>query len=293
MLERNPYTQALLRLRGRDLGVWHEPLFDVDLGAPPLDPVWLGKIDDKRNLPDFSRFVSDKLRTKDWAVYNAYCQALHFANEVPLEAFIKSANDNRHVTWGDLYQNSAEYRGQVIPIQGRLLRVREFDAPRALQIEGIKHVYEGWIMGPTKNSNPFVVLFPDLPKDKTSPTGVLEPAEELHRKATFYGYYFKKYRYPVQLGSGANVRTEDRDTAMLIGPPPILTDAADNATGAVLSLSMRMVGILFGLGTAVLVLLIFLHWWFHRGDRRLRAQLDRLRAAQAMKMLEKEDEPPP
>ena len=288
VLERNPYTQAVLRIRGRNPGVWHEnPLFDVNLGAPPLDPDWLAKIDDKRNLPNLGRFIGEEQESQDRAVYKAYCQAVRFAARVPIEAFIKSADENKYVTWGHLYQKSADYRGKVIPLQGRLLRVRQLDAPLALQAEDIKFVYEGWILGPTKNSYPFVVIFPNLPKDKTSPTGVLEPAEDLNRKVTFFGYHFKKYRYPVQIGFGANVRTEEHTTALLIGPAPILADSADSVTGTVWSMSIKL---LFVFGAGVLVLLFFLHWWFRRGDRSFRAQLDRLRAAQAMEALEKENQ---
>ena len=293
VIEHNPFTQALLRIRGWEKGVWHEPLYDVNLGAPPLDPDWLAKIDDKRNLPNFGRFIDDERRSQDWAVYNVYCQALRFAAQIPIEAFIKSAAENKNVTWGHLYQNPGDFRGKVIPIQGRLLRVRQLDAPRGLQEKGIHHVYEGWILGPTKNSYPFVVIFPDLPKDKTSPTGVLEPNEDLNRKATFYGYFFKKYRYPVQLGSGANVHTEERDTALLIGPAPILADAADNATGTVLAMSMRWWPLCLSSPRRCWCCCFSCTGGSAAVTATFRSQLDRLRSTQAMETLENEDEPPP
>ena len=90
----------------------------------------------------------------------------------------------------------------------------------------IRNVYEGWIEGPTKNAPLFWVVMPAAPEDKDDPTGELKPAEEMNRPVKFYGYFFKLLPYPVQLGSGENLKTVDRFAPMLIGPPVIVTGPA-------------------------------------------------------------------
>ena len=234
--EFNPFTRLLLRKRGWDLAVWHERRDEFD-SAPELDRSLLLAVRDGTGMPDFRGKAPDLRRKSEQAVYDAYCQAVFYAHITPLPAFEKSADDFKHVTFAHLwnefkrmkkayeekhFDEENQYRGKVLRVQGELLRLRKWDAPKKLLERGVPFVYEGWIKGPTKDSFPFVVILPDPVPDKFSPTGVLEPSEDLKRSVVFYGYFFKMTHYPVQHGTGDKVRTEERDSPMLIGPTLIL-----------------------------------------------------------------------
>src|SRR5437667_22632 len=80
------------------------------------------------------------------------------------EVFARSAAENAHVNWADMFREPWKFRGQVIPVSGKLKRLRRLDAPLPLQKEWIKVVYEGWVFTPTYGSNPVCVIFPDLPQ---------------------------------------------------------------------------------------------------------------------------------
>jgi hypothetical protein len=290
VLERNPFTLVLMRIKARDWVVWHEPLAP-DL-APELTAEWLDKVRDNKAMPDFRGKPLGKRRPEEVAVYNAYCEAVANAHEVPLEAFMKSAEDYKFVTFAHLWTDSDKYRGKVIPLQGRLLRVRQIEAPLQLQDRGIKFIFEGWIKGPTKDSTPFVVIFPELAEDKTSPTGLLEPAENMDRAVTFYGYYFKKFRYPVELGTGPQKKTVDRSSPLLIGPTVILTQAAPPPTPSEPAISADLFAFLFGFALVVVTLMVGLSWWFRRGDRQFHQRVSQLHNQQALDMLENVDKEP-
>ncbi len=63
------------------------------------------------------------------------------------------------MTFAHLWNTPERYRGKVIPIQGRLARLRKNDATLAAQKQGVRYVYEGWIFGPTEHSRPFWVVY--------------------------------------------------------------------------------------------------------------------------------------
>jgi hypothetical protein len=176
-----------------------------------------------------------------------------------------------------MYTQVDTYRGRVLHIEGRLLRLRKWDKiPKDAQEKGVKEVYEGWIALPLRGSHPVCVLFPILPEG-------LEPAEQVDRDVSFDGYLICLYRY--RSGKG------DLDTPLLIGPSVRLTSApAEVPTVSVVSPSL-----LYGFaGFVALVALLVggLSWWFRRGDRRVREHLDKLREAKALEMLEGDPEPP-
>jgi len=292
--ERNPFTQAVLRIRGLDLAVWHERRpFDVDR-ALELNPEWLARIRDSTHMPDFRGRLPDKRAPHEVATDNAWCQAVLFANQTPLEAFISSADDNKYVTWGDLYADSERFRGKVVPVKGELLRLRRKDAPFRMQVLGVKFVYEAWIKGPTDKSTPFCVVFPIPAEDKSSPTGVLEPAEEMKRNVTFYGYYFKKLRYQVQEIVGGKMKTRYQDSPMLIGPTLILDQKISAITPPIAEpFSKHLYMIVGGLACIIIVLLGGLTWWFRRGDQQFRDRVRALHSSRAVEMFEDEPAPRP
>jgi hypothetical protein len=285
LTQSNPYMMALVRIQARHNLIWREQAYDPSRGAPELDPARLLLIKDRTTMPDF-RGREPELRTKvELATYDLFCRALLFAHDTPLEAFEKSAENNESVTFADLYRSkdpSSPYRGKVIPIEGKLRRLRRTIAPRTLKEHGIHHVYEGWIEGPTKNAPLFWVVVPSQPEDKD---GLLKPAEEMNRPVKFYGYFFKVVPYPAQIGTGENFKTVERYAPLLIGPTLILTTAPtipDTDENLAAPMSALVLTILAAFGSFALLVIVGLTWWFHRGDRHFRARLHQFHSDRAL-----------
>ncbi len=278
VLTHDPYLALALRLRGRSLLVWNEP--DVPDEAPALNPEWLGAAHDRdgKPLPDLRGRSPDEIKKSERDFYSLYNQALANAFWVPASAFAKSARENEDVTFAHLYTEIWKYRGKVIHLEGRLKRLRKYDAPRAAQAKGVKNVFEGWVFLPTTGSHPVCVLFPLLPEG-------LKPAENMDRVVSFDGYAIFLFRY--RSGDG------DKKTPLLIAPTLKLLDRATHVEGKNISgMSPSLLYLFVGFVVGVAVLVIGLSWWLRRGDQQVREHLARLRAERTAEMLE-DDGPKP
>src|SRR5206468_719352 len=83
---------------------------------------------------------------------------------------------------------AAKYRGEVVRIEGRLKRVRDLGPTPALEADGIKHLYEGWVFSESYREYSHCVLFTELPPD-------VPVAEQLDKRVSLEGYFFKVYRF--------------------------------------------------------------------------------------------------
>jgi hypothetical protein len=131
-----------------------------------------------------------------------YCETVRLAARTPQRAFAANARAHQDVTFAHLLGDPATYRGQVVPITGRLKRLLEVEVPDQLKERGVRRLYEGWVYGPTPGSNPFCVLFTDLPRDLHTGANVDYPVG-------FEGYFFKDELY--------GAAKDKRNTPMLIG----------------------------------------------------------------------------
>jgi hypothetical protein len=275
ILARDPLTALILRDGGFRWKVWREPEFLGDT-APALNSEWLDELRDGTPMPKLWDKAGDEIRKDQMAIVKVVSQAVIFANETPADAFAKSAEDNSHVTFAHLWNDPARYRGKVIPITGRLVRLRKWPAPLEAQKKGIPFVYEGWIFGPTRGSHPFWVYFPNLPD-------ALKEAEEMDRRVSFNGYFLKKIEYPAADGSRL------LQTPLLIGPTVTLLQetAAPIATSPI---SMTVITFVVVVIVAVSIGLVLVNWYFHRGDQELKKRLARMQAERATTLV---DEGPP
>jgi hypothetical protein len=241
-------------LAGKSFSIWEDapvpPQKDVSASdkASPIDPHLLAGVEDK--LPVQS--AADEAQ--------AYNYLLVQANATPVAAFAKGAR--RDLTFAHLFEEPGKYRGQIVHIAGRLGRLRRFDAPRMAAEQGVPVLYEGWIFGDASFSNPYCVITTEVPA--SIPVG-----EALNHRVDFDGYFFKRYRY--KAGDGW------RDAPLLIGhalqdrqPIPSGTNSEAPVTNVLLAALLAV------LATTVL-LVVSLHWWFRRGDRRVRTHLDMTR----------------
>ncbi len=259
VLARNPYVIAARRLAASENPLlWPEWQFITD-EALPLPDFYLREIKDLTPTPDFSG--KEPIRRDDWAFYWLLNQALVLASETPEENFRKSAQEHENVQFPHLFGDPARYRGKVVPVRGELLVLREYPAPKPAQQKGIKVIYEGWIKGQTRHTNPYCVILTELPPG-------LKVAEKVNRDVVFYGYFLKKFRYPATGGDRYAPYLVGR-TVELAGPSPAPADETPFS---------RMVLFAVAGGAFGLTVIAFgLSWWFRRGDTRIHNRLNQLR----------------
>jgi hypothetical protein len=247
---------------GKETALWGlEPPPDT---APPLDAHWLSLVQDKKPLPDFRERPPQEWKASEKAVYAVYCQALRQAALTPPEAFARSARPNAHVDWGSMFREPRKFRGEVIPIKGRLVRLRRLDAPLPVKRDLIKVIWEGWVFTETYGSNPVCVILTELPAG-------LKEGEKIDHPVEFNGYFLMRYRYLSGRGW--------RDTLLFIAPTlTLLGPARADGPDVMFSLSGWMLGGMLVLFTVTVAVVAAMGWWFHRGDRRFERRLGQVRA---------------
>jgi hypothetical protein len=219
--------------------------------APAIDPDLFGGIEDRAPIRNANE-NPDEAR--------AYSYFLVQTRKRSADAFARAAK--RDVTFAHLWEQPADYRGQVIHVEGRLKRLRRFDAPRVAAAEAVPVVYEAWVFAEEYFSNPYCLLVTELPAG-------LEPAEALEVRVAFDGYFFKRYRY--KAGDGV------REAPLLIGRTLTLREPVSVSTGA--PLGRQFLWGVAGFGVAVVGVLVGISVWLRRGDRSVRQRLAGVRAA--------------
>jgi hypothetical protein len=255
----NPVGTLGILLQAHCLDVWEVQLVlpqakaaSSDM-APKIDPDLLVGIEDRAPV---------RSAAENYGEAQAYNYVLVQADAAPVAALAKSAR--KDLTFAHLFEEPGKYRGQVVHIEGRLGRLRRFDSPRLAAKQGVPALYEGWIFGDAYFSNPYCVIATSVPK--SIPLG-----ETLNHRVSFDGYFFKRYRY--RAGDGW------RDAPLLIGHALLDRESMSHPDDSGGSFAKLLLPVLIGvLGTTV-VLVVTLHWWFRRADRRVRMHLDTTRTA--------------
>jgi hypothetical protein len=255
------YSLAVLLLLG---GVSCSEAQTPNLGeelAPPLNPELLRGVDDGKLFPDFRGKAPDEIDPKEKQEYDAYCEALLVASITSEKAFANSARANEKATFGHLFAEPWAYRGKVVTVKGRLKRLREWLPPRPMFRQGIEKYYEGWIYADTPGSNPVCVMVAEVPPG-------IKPGEWVDYPVTFHGYFFKKYIY--------FTAKDRRVTLLCVGRTLISTAHAERpaATG----LPTGFITVIFGFIAGVLLVVMLLHWWLNRGDRRTRSRIAQIQS---------------
>jgi hypothetical protein len=168
------------------------------------------------------------------------------------------------LTYGNLFKETSHYRGEVVHVEGRLRRLRRWDPPAQGVAEGMRAYYEGWIFLSTDlygPNAPLCIIFTELPDG-------LETAEKMERNVAFDGYLFKRYAYQ----SGDAKAGHHREAPMLIGHAPVVQGGELAEISPTVLFSPLMTGVLLFIGAAIL-LIVFLGWWWQRGDHQVRHRL--------------------
>ncbi len=277
----NPLSAAAVRVMvtGGETGVLLSPEWDLDLQEPlPLSRKWLDRIQDRTRNPNL--WVPKPWHERperDRAFIHLQWEALIDSKIVSPDLFKKTGEEkeNRWVTYDDLWNHPAEYRGRVVRVQGKMIRLR---AHRVRKVEatnqGIDFIYEGWVVGPTPHRNPYCIVFVALPDG-------LEPQETMDQPITFYGYFIKRFLYDAQ--------TATRQTNLLIGPTIYVENVVPVPPPRQEIFSRDFLYFAGGGLLAIAVMLWGLHLWFRRSDRAIHRQL----AAYRDRQLQLADEPLP
>jgi hypothetical protein len=234
--------------------------WDLEIDAPlPLRSAWLQQLQDSTPIPNLRVPIPWHERPPgDRAFIQVQYQAFQNCKLVPPELFKKAGEQNSYVTYDHLKDTPGEYRGKVVPVSGRMIRLRQYPIHRPeAKAQGIDFVYEGWVVGQTPKRNPYCILFVNLPEG-------LQPQETMDQPVAFYGYFIKKFRYDAQKAV--------RETNLLIGPTVWLGKAPPPAEQSE-PFTRHVVFVVMGIGLAMAAALFGLHWWFRRGDRAVHQQL--------------------
>jgi len=260
----NPVSAIATRLAAAEIGLlW--PDWEVRLTSPlPLSAHLLRALKDSTPVPNLTNRPLSDFKPDDQAYYLVTCEALINSRLVGVDLFEKVGEDEEHrfITFAHLWNQSKLYRGQVVPVRGRMIRLRRWEAPKLAQENGVKYFWEGWVVGPTKGVNPYCIVFAELPDG-------LKEAEKMDQPVRFYGYYIKRFRYDAE--------NAKRETLVLIGPTVIL-EKAPVVVPATEGIFSQHVLIATGVGFfSITVIIVGLTLWFRRGDRKVQSRLALLR----------------
>ncbi len=270
----NPVVVAAARLAAGDNPLlW--PDWELALDAPlPLKSKWLNEIKDGTPTPRMQGVPFRELPISDQAFYLLLCQALDYSRSVPVELFQRAGEKNSFVTFDHLWRQPDLYRGQIVPVIGRMIRLRKWEAPRLAQQKGIEFAYEGWVVGQTPKRNPYCIVFVAIPEG-------LHEAETMDRQVKFYGYYLKKFRYDAE--------KTVRETHLVVGPTVFLEPNQTPATPPSEPFTRNvLLATLAGL-LGIMLMIAAMYLWFRRGDRRVQARLAALRDRQPLQLGGEED----
>ncbi len=260
---RDPYTAAAMRIQGGREGIW--PLFLETV--PDLNPKSLQGVRDGKPWVDMVvRNPGEEARLHlrpGYREYLVYADALFYASRTPADVFAKAAADNTHVKFAHINSEPWKYRGQVIHLAGTLRRLNRHDAPVPAIKHGVPHFYEAWIS--LDNRGPLIrVDFTELPEG-------LQVGDDLDRRVSFDGYFFKKWPYTSQ-------DEKERQALFFIAPTLTLQSPRPRPeleTGMTKTMVMGIIGCV----VLTLGLIIALSLWYKRGDRAVRARLTELHTA--------------
>jgi hypothetical protein len=201
--------------------------------------------------------------------HRAYNTILEFARGFPAAKL--EARAARDLTVNDLLSKTGQdYQFDLIYFEGRLKQLTKMKPTRTLkEAAGVETMYEGWLF-PKDEYNPVAVVFTELPAG-------LEPAREMSRWVGFAGYYFKMMRYESrEKAAGDADRNKVRRTPLLLGKTVTLLTPPEEETA--LSWRGTFVPTVVGMIGLVALTALGLTFWFRRGDRAVRASVDRHRA---------------
>ena len=171
------------------------------------------------------------------------------------------------LTYAHLLREPDTSRGEVVRVEGRLLRINRFlKVPYEVQKEGVSSLYEAYIYDESFGASPYCVVFTNWPDNL--PLSYLGQAKikEIVRVRTA-GYFVKTYKYKASDG-----RNTERELPLVVThtlayekPPEVVTDRRDRVY-------LWMYLFMGGLG-ALVVGVLGVTFWYRRNDLSTRRRL--------------------
>jgi hypothetical protein len=240
------------------------------LPGPPAPEVALDK-----QMRVFKRIDDDAPMAtweKNWEEVVAWNRVLLHARKFSPDQLEAAAR--RGVGFADLFREvRRDYKLDLIHLEGRLIRVRRMEPSEPMREAGIAAAYEGWLIPRGEYDHPVCVVFTELPEG-------VEPyrpdQRSLDKWVSFAGYSFKLLQY-----ESGEARADDPKKKVWKRAPLLIGHAVtlrpDPAAGLASSwwgtfVPALLGGLLLIVGTA-----LALSWWFRRGDRVARQEIEAVR----------------
>jgi hypothetical protein len=256
-----PFPEALLDGRIHDRKPLSRPS-EADIQEARLSHRWkdgriLGPIRDGKSI-----YVGDEEA-------QAFSQVLVLANYNSARAFRRAARHD--LSYANLFNEPEKYRGEVVHLRGRLLRLIRFSPPLDAAGMGVNDYFEAWIINDGNGNNPYCAVCVELPPG-------LQPAEKIRGvEVAFDGYFYKRFRYKAADSVRPN---EYRDAPLLIGHGlTVLGGTASEEERPAQTWGHDLMKVFVGAIIAVLAGIIGLTFWFRYADRRVHRRLRAAREA--------------
>jgi hypothetical protein len=196
----------------------------------------------------------------------AFSRVLYRASQISAQAFRRGVRQD--LTYSHVMEQPSRYRGQVIHVEGLLKQLRRYDPPLSAKQAGVVSLYEGWIFGSHYATQPWCVVFTELPRG-------LQLGDGLNVPVSADGYFFKRYSYRSRGSGPRSTKAKPWPEApLLIGRTltlPAGPAEVEQGEGEWMNHLLPVFLILLGVSLAVA---IGLGLWYRRGDRKVHARLE-------------------
>jgi len=202
----------------------------------------------------------------NWEEVSAWNRILLHARRF-LPADLENAATERK--FADLFTDGRrDFKLDLVKFEGRLIMLNKMKPSEKLQAAGVETVYEGWIVPKDEpRGNPVCVVFTDPIEGLEGITG------RVNKWVTFAGYSFKLMWYK------SGERDKDDQNKNVTKKAPLLLgravierpdpDRPPPVTWGNFFVPMATGGVLL-----ILVFALGMSWWFRRGDKQARHEID-------------------
>jgi len=210
-----------------------------------------------------------KVVERGWEEMAAWNRVVLHARKFSAAELEEAARD---LSYASLFEPvRQDYKLELVKFTGRLIRVAKGETTPRLAEAGIAAWYEAWVVPDREpRGNPVCVVLTDLPPG-------VEPKVLMNARVTVAGYSFKLMHYE----SGEPQRDTPakgvwRKAPLLIGHAATVLSGSDDDGGtahwSTTFLPAIVGGVVFVAGSALV-----LSWWYYRGDRAARGEIDAVR----------------
>ena len=245
----SPLGQFGILKAGQSFDCW--ALFDTDKFVP-LPESWL------KVVSDGSRVANGGSES---VIYGRVLLRSFFGSPAAFKSALRE-----DITYAHLLDDPVRYRGEVVRVEGRLLRINTFAPPHEVEFAGCSAVYEAWIFNEVFGASPFCVVFTHWPDDlPRSYLGQAKLNQIVRVRAD--GYFFKTFKY-----KASDKNKTERDAPLVVSYS-LWYEKPDTTPPDPGSWVRTLLYTFVGLFGALLVGVFGLTFWYRRNDTSVRRRL--------------------